>query len=696
MSKRKKKENRMKTNTQVKRGVSLKNKIVLGLLIIMAINIMIVGGTVTSKGFRLTLDEYISNTYLIGEEHSKNITRGMKNNIEMEGLIESTLESGKKYVELYINSQEEDITDSDVSKIAKSLGLAEINIVKRVGGKLTIVNSNLADNVGWSYPSDHNMAVVFEGKADSYSEPTRQSTVDSFYYKYAGFKMDNGDFVQLGVTGADVEKVTESNDINAMLHVILENEDMTYALFMDTNGVVLESTTPEEVGEVFGDNLFFDGTGEAETMHTFYTDEEDGVQSIDVFVPVYDSEGNIMGTLNIGRSYERIDNSKISTILFAGGITLAILIVVGIVLFFGIRIIFNKLDLLSATVVRMGNLDFTENEDENMESNDEIGQMAQMVFNTKQALKDLIESISQKMDITNDISVSMRDATQVAMESTNQITFAIEEVATGTQYQSENISNSLASLIDIDSKIENVFKKSEEMLLETSSIAELTDRNSLQLEKIIEESEIKKLSNAELKAIVTEVKDHSHRINNFTIAIENIASQTNLLALNASIEAARAGDAGRGFAVVADEIRKLAEQSNASSDEIKTLVGEMLEQADRAVMNVDQNIEMDDRERTSIISSKDAFGQIVDKLAILAEMINALNLNNEDIRSGSRDVLAEIENTSAIIEEASASAEEVTASTEETANVINGLNDVSKELDGVVNELNEMINRFKL
>ncbi|MEZ7171971.1 protoglobin domain-containing protein [Sporosarcina sp. OR05] len=205
----------------------------------------------------------------------------------------------------------------------------------------------------------------------------------------------------------------------------------------------------------------------------------------------------------------------------------------------------------------------------------------------KQAIVDITKLINLEMQIVLEEYEKQNEREKqqqyaiVKQELKEKISSISEDLAILT----EETSTSVGHVDDNATKIRASIHANVEGVQDIQSFAVLGNEKVQRLEKqiaFINENTEK------METLIKNLKISSTEVIEIIVMVKSIAEQTNLLALNASIEAARAGDAGKGFAVVAQEVRKLAEQSKRSVEQITELVTTSTSLTDKAVNTIEE------------------------------------------------------------------------------------------------------------
>ena len=325
-----------------------------------------------------------------------------------------------------------------------------------------------------------------------------------------------------------------------------------------------------------------------------------------------------------------------------------------------------------------------------LKTGDEFECLADSINKTQESVKSFLSKINENSEVLLKSSENIAAMAEETTASSTEVSKAMEEISTGTISQSNNAQQSLESMEVLSMQLVDITGITENM----SSIAKKSNdiielKGNAIIESLIEKYSKSKAATQEFNTLVIDVAKSTDKINVISNSISQITEQTNLLALNASIEAARAGEAGRGFAVVADEIRKLAEQSKKSTEEIKNIIEEIRQKSIKVTESIEDSKIVVNEQEEAMFKTKEIFGEIL-------KHINEVNGNAFEIKSfvefinmNKETVVEEMENVASVSQQIASSTEEVTATME-------GLTKHTEDLEVVVQELKEAINIFEL
>lgn len=377
-------------------------------------------------------------------------------------------------------------------------------------------------------------------------------------------------------------------------------------------------------------------------------------------------------------------------------IELAIIaIIIGIVIALIItRAVTKELKTLNSAMDMMANGKLTYRI--NVKSKNELGQ-AEANYNVMaDQISSLIKGVEEKSGVLITASQKISNVSESTTETVNQVSEAIQSVSIGASGQAESTQKATSEVELLASKLHETkayVSDINDMSVETK---QLSDQGLTIVDDLIEKGEKSKDNSRFSKNVVNEMIESINKINFISDAITEITEQTNLLSLNVSIEAARAGESGRGFAVVADEIRKLAEQSQSSTDEIKQIVKEISAKSVVAEKTMDESVDIIDEQNKSINDAKELFGHISDAVNALKEGLDNIASLNEQMDASRENVVKSMEDVASVSTETAAASEEVSASAEEVNATMHTLNQFTVELDEIATHLTEAINRFEL
>lgn len=267
--------------------------------------------------------------------------------------------------------------------------------------------------------------------------------------------------------------------------------------------------------------------------------------------------------------------------------------------------------------------------------------MSQKIKLQEETLQDLASIAEETSKVYYGLVNSVSEVSGMsknALDASKQIAASAADVAAGSKETLNFINDATDAAVNISKDLDEIAKE----YIFVSSISQqlkiMTDDSRSSIKNTIDEISTISENTTKTKNTIYSLKERTSKIEKVVEVITGIANNTSLLSLNASIESAKAGEYGKGFSVVASEVKKLAEQSHKSAQEISQMIKGILTDTDLAVKDIDTTAELVSKSMEVISNSANTFEMISvaseevnDKIQGVTSLTQVVSKNGDNI-----------------------------------------------------------------
>ncbi len=516
----------------------------------------------------------------------------------------------------------------------------------------------------------------------------------------AAYDQNAGDYIQ--ASNGDIWKGSYNvSKSESLVDGIKQNTGMDVTFFYGSQRIMtsaLDSNGDRLLGSPAGDIIVENVLNKGQNYFSKHV-SLDGVLNYGYFMPVYQngSDTDIIGMVFVGTNKVE-KNAVISRIMITIGA--AVCVIMAICAAFGIKMSSSISKSIRTSIgvvekVANGNLDVWVDE-KLLNRSDEIGDLSKVTITLRDAMKTVIKDISTNANALLNAGTELKSVADTTNGTMEQVRSAVNMIVDNSNEQAKNSQNTSEHM-----------KIMGENITETSGEVELLDANAASMqqssEKASETLEKLRTINGDVERIINDVKEQTIRTNNSvqkiqdaTSIISSIADETNLLSLNASIEAARAGESGRGFAVVAGEIKKLAEQSNTSSQEIEDTAKALMEDSTKAVELMKQMQDIIMSQSESMKETHEVVENVLSEIESSMKSIELIKASTQKLEISRNQVVSAVDELSEIAQNNVEGTKKTHQETEEVADSFHHVSESAEQLREIAGLLADSIDYFKM